>query len=301
MKGQRLANLTLGASHSIGSDGAASTVGGVDFLLWAALIAIAAALVLVAVLVRRQHLVAGASVALERLAAVNATYRPMLTRQPPIHFSFVESVNSKSKYDRFDLVAFMTRCVLEQESQIQRDVDSRWAAVEQFQNYEREVDSVFRRTLGVSSHQRLTQDVFNSTERRMFERQRFRSDPPSARLRATVTYTSAKGQNSYARSLDWGFDQLRAGLREAQERRARQSTTQFLRQRERALVTDRVRMQIFRRDDFRCRMCGASGREGAELHVDHIVPVSRGGRSGLENLQALCKACNLGKGNTFVG
>ncbi|WP_442977751.1 HNH endonuclease [Salinibacterium sp. CAN_S4] len=48
-------------------------------------------------------------------------------------------------------------------------------------------------------------------------------------------------------------------------------------------------------------MCGASASNGATLHVDHIIPVSRDGRTVPENLQTLCEPCNLGKSNRFVG
>ena len=41
-----------------------------------------------------------------------------------------------------------------------------------------------------------------------------------------------------------------------------------------------------------CVACGSVD----DLHVDHKVPVSRGGTSELENLQALCASCNIKKG-----
>jgi 5-methylcytosine-specific restriction endonuclease McrA len=41
-----------------------------------------------------------------------------------------------------------------------------------------------------------------------------------------------------------------------------------------------------------CAFCGGCG----ELHVDHIVPTSRGGLNVLENLQWLCPTCNAAKG-----
>lgn len=40
-----------------------------------------------------------------------------------------------------------------------------------------------------------------------------------------------------------------------------------------------------------CAQCGSRER----IHKDHIVPVSRGGSNGLENLQPLCGSCNLTK------
>jgi 5-methylcytosine-specific restriction endonuclease McrA len=35
------------------------------------------------------------------------------------------------------------------------------------------------------------------------------------------------------------------------------------------------------------------------IHIDHIVPLSRGGRHAIGNLQALCSFCNLSKNNSL--
>jgi hypothetical protein len=48
-----------------------------------------------------------------------------------------------------------------------------------------------------------------------------------------------------------------------------------------------------RRDGFHCRSCGDAS---ADLQIDHIYPVSRGGGNEPENLQLLCKDCNMAKG-----
>ncbi len=52
------------------------------------------------------------------------------------------------------------------------------------------------------------------------------------------------------------------------------------------------------RDNFVCQACGKNVR-GKENHIDHIVPVDFGGTNELDNLQLLCKACNLGKKNLY--
>ncbi len=59
----------------------------------------------------------------------------------------------------------------------------------------------------------------------------------------------------------------------------------------------RLRFRVMRRDRFTCRHCGRSPAKATdvELHVDHIVPWSKGGDTTLENLQTLCRGCNLGK------
>jgi 5-methylcytosine-specific restriction endonuclease McrA len=59
----------------------------------------------------------------------------------------------------------------------------------------------------------------------------------------------------------------------------------------------RVRWRVLKRDRFSCAACGASPAkdQAVELHVDHVFPWSKGGETTLENLQALCQRCNLGK------
>lgn len=65
---------------------------------------------------------------------------------------------------------------------------------------------------------------------------------------------------------------------------------------QRRMMTDSLRYDVMQRDNFRCRLCGVSADDGARLHVDHIVPVSRGGKTEMSNLRTLCEQCNLGKG-----
>ena len=61
----------------------------------------------------------------------------------------------------------------------------------------------------------------------------------------------------------------------------------------------RLRWKVMKRDNFKCCCCGASPANDpmVQLHTDHIVPYSKGGKTTLDNLQTLCNKCNLGKGN----
>ena len=62
-------------------------------------------------------------------------------------------------------------------------------------------------------------------------------------------------------------------------------------------MTSGLRYDVLKRDNFMCRTCGAvSTDHGVTLHVDHIQPVAKGGRTIKSNLQTLCMDCNLGKG-----
>lgn len=47
----------------------------------------------------------------------------------------------------------------------------------------------------------------------------------------------------------------------------------------------------------RCSYCGCTD---GPFHVDHIIPVSKGGRSNPENLTCACAGCNLSKGGKLL-
>ncbi len=66
-------------------------------------------------------------------------------------------------------------------------------------------------------------------------------------------------------------------------------------------ISDRLRFSILLRDGFTCCKCGRSPlkERDIELHVDHIVPWSKGGETISDNLETKCAKCNLGKGNAF--
>lgn len=56
-----------------------------------------------------------------------------------------------------------------------------------------------------------------------------------------------------------------------------------------------MRFTIFKRDSYKCVMCGRSPATtfGIELHVDHIIPFSKGGKTREDNLRTLCNECNI--------
>lgn len=63
----------------------------------------------------------------------------------------------------------------------------------------------------------------------------------------------------------------------------------------------RLRFKVLLRDRFACCGCGKSPATspGTVLHVDHIVPWSKGGETVLENLRTMCSQCNLGRSNVL--
>src|SRR2546425_3218635 len=57
---------------------------------------------------------------------------------------------------------------------------------------------------------------------------------------------------------------------------------------------------LFARDNYRCQFCGRSQPELRHrecLTRDHLVPLSRGGTNGWNNVLTACSSCNTRKGN----
>ena len=63
----------------------------------------------------------------------------------------------------------------------------------------------------------------------------------------------------------------------------------------RKAVSKKTRFEVFKRDSFTCQYCGRKAPD-IVLHIEHITPVSKGGKNTLMNLVTSCVECNLGKG-----
>lgn len=59
----------------------------------------------------------------------------------------------------------------------------------------------------------------------------------------------------------------------------------------------RISGQVFKRDDYTCVYCFT---RGGDLHCDHVVPISRGGSSDIDNLANARAKCNMSKGSKLM-
>jgi 5-methylcytosine-specific restriction endonuclease McrA len=56
-----------------------------------------------------------------------------------------------------------------------------------------------------------------------------------------------------------------------------------------------LRRRVIERDGLYCVYCDDDLRD-AEIHMDHVIPESKGGETSYNNLQVTCRKCNLAKG-----
>ncbi|HET9125049.1 MAG TPA: HNH endonuclease signature motif containing protein [Solirubrobacteraceae bacterium] len=63
--------------------------------------------------------------------------------------------------------------------------------------------------------------------------------------------------------------------------------------RRRRSIPERVRHEVWRRDEACCVDCGSRER----LEFDHIIPISKGGSNTARNIELRCENCNRRKGD----
>lgn len=61
-------------------------------------------------------------------------------------------------------------------------------------------------------------------------------------------------------------------------------------------VEAKLRVRVFKRDKYKCKMCGRSpqDRTDVEIHAHHIIPWGEGGVTDVDNLITLCHTCHKG-------
>jgi 5-methylcytosine-specific restriction endonuclease McrA len=53
---------------------------------------------------------------------------------------------------------------------------------------------------------------------------------------------------------------------------------------------------LFKRDNYKCGYCGSS----KDITMDHIIPLSKGGKTCFENCVVSCRKCNMQKGDSLL-
>ena len=69
----------------------------------------------------------------------------------------------------------------------------------------------------------------------------------------------------------------------------------FVKKRELKDFTQKQKEEIFKRDKYRCVICGKGQTDGIEIQADHIKPKELGGKAVIENGQTLCAQHNFQK------
>ena len=115
-------------------------------------------------------------------------------------------------------------------------------------------------------------------------------------INVVATYDSPGGRNHYSKSNSFNAEDVHDFIKILNQRNEYEKTKKF----QREIMSDSLRYDILKRDNYRCKICGAAASDGARLEVDHIIPISKGGKTTKNNLQTLCDRCNRGKSDKYM-
>lgn len=106
---------------------------------------------------------------------------------------------------------------------------------------------------------------------------------------------------AYSYLISWGTKKYKCALEAMKQKDfyfpfENDNKLNYDKKQEREKLTAGLRYDILKRDNYKCQICGRTQADGVKLHVDHIIPIAKGGKTIPENLQTLCQDCNLGKG-----
>jgi len=207
------------------------------------------------------------------------------------HERFTKPCNSKSQFDKVNLATFFMG-VIEKNIQYYDGLLSRIDANKMlFREYEDEygkIKSTTTRELSRKYYMPLF--VYKLIEAEMFRRRK--ANPRlDTEFIIRATYVSHKGKNAYQNTFTYNLKEAKRIIDLVHLQIERKKTKEY----QRALMSDTLRWDVMHRDGFKCQLCGASAKDGTVLHVDHIIPVSKGGKTEKGNLRTLCDRCNLGK------
>lgn len=171
-----------------------------------------------------------------------------------------------------------------------------------FSEYQNEIKSIAIYGQFQNSTKKFNLDKLIKTERQLIEKYTYRI--PTEQFYLTVTLFCSKINGQVYRKKSERFS---VGDIVELSKRLNNKNGNFYNDREiwnalcrveRGKVSNKMRFSIYQRDRYRCCNCGISERY-IQLEIDHIVPISKGGKSVYDNLQTLCHRCNVEKGDSY--
>lgn len=201
-------------------------------------------------------------------------------------------LNSKQQFDTFNYKKIFNQTIenhLQTFEDIVRQVN---VNIDVYDHYLNEQLAIYNETLVPNTLPRVFKDPqqYLQIEYQMLESYALRP-VTDVTFELSWFYTSPQGRNHYHGQYVFDLPDIEASINTAYELAEIRESKQYQRSR----LTPSLRFEILKRDGYRCCLCGRSAADGAELEVDHKVPISKGGKTEPANLWTLCWDCNRGK------
>jgi len=206
----------------------------------------------------------------------------------------IEKEYSRKSYDRARANSILLYRIENNEDNIREFILDAYRNKRKYDAYLEEFSKIDERISDNELEQiNYSRKKYNKIENRIIKEKLYKENVFNVSINVIVSYTTASGKNTYKKNRIVPYQELCDLYMQWRNGKKYEETSR----RERKYMTNEMRYDVLKRDNFKCQKCGITAKDGAKLHVDHIIPVSKGGKTTLSNLQTLCDRCNLGKSN----
>ncbi len=241
---------------------------------------------------RRRRIVQDTSILLKKLFDINRQYTFDWSVQRA--YTYRISLNSKPKYDRYELIDLLDENILHND-ELSQAVTKIVSNRSIYESYSKEVEKLKSEVTPEEIKElHISYSKYVKIEQKLFSEEQLRPIL-DCEITCIASYTSPQRRNHYSKSTKYSILDASKRAKMIEKCTEEKNSEEMRRKRARSKMTDKMRYSILKRDGFRCQICGRTANDGVKLHVDHIMPVSKGGETEPNNLRTLCEACNLGK------
>lgn len=227
---------------------------------------------------------------LNAIKSLNEKYKNKVNMNlnPYDHIEY--ALNSKAKYDKVTCDNYFQMYVENNIKELKRIIPKIEKNKQIMESYESELKKINNE---IPSH------LNYFREKKLIKKEVLKSIR-DYHVKINLSYTSPAGRNSYNKHEIYDTATIKHWLTLVEENIKTKSSRQMQIKKERALMSSSLRFEILERDNFTCQTCGSKAEDGVKLHIDHIYPVSKGGKTVKDNLHVLCDRCNLGKSDRVI-
>ncbi len=238
------------------------------------------------------------SVCLKQLNEVNSRYN----FYPYVSFDQSHTYDNKNFYNTISCEDYLIYQLQFIRKKIFDQIDKVNSNKRLYSSYKNEVKNINQFGKFDISTGKLKLDKLVGIEKKFIEKQTIQAPVTQFSLTVTLYCSTINGKIRGRKRENFSVDDVLTIIKRLSNRRGafycdREIWDAICRV-ERGKVSNKMRFSIYARDGHRCCNCGISDRY-AQLEIDHIIPIAKGGKTTYNNLQTLCHRCNVKKGDSL--
>ena len=232
------------------------------------------------------------SIAIKKISEINSRY----------HFEQVPNLNMQHSYDNpnfyFDIspLDYLTYQLVNQKNEVLRAIDSAEKNKKNFSDYLKSIEEIQEFDKYDAEVPLLFKRLTKSKEEKIFDGKKI-TPITDLMIGVVITLTNIYGAYRDEKIDFFGSNEIKKVIEKISQKSGgfyeNEDVWQSICRVERGKVTNKIRFAVYERDGNRCCRCGST----YDLEIDHIYPISKGGKSNFANLQTLCHNCNSLKSN----